>query len=151
MFTFFKSRLFLQLLLFSGVSAVLMLAIKYFEISVFTGQNDVKAYASFIGLLFLGLGLLVGLHFRRKAKEVEKAAFVANPVSVKPNELLSARENEVLQCIVMGYSNKEIAEKLFVSENTVKKHINSIYSKLGVSRRTQAVARAKELNLVAGA
>jgi LuxR family maltose regulon positive regulatory protein len=63
-------------------------------------------------------------------------------------EPLSERELEVLRLIVAGLSNKEIAEELVLAIGTVKKHINNIYGKLGVSRRAQAIRRAQELVLV---
>lgn len=69
-------------------------------------------------------------------------------VSVKPNNLLSDREAEVLAAIAQGKSNQEIAEALFVSTNTIKTHISNIYSKLGVNRRTQAIAKAKSLAIL---
>lgn len=53
-------------------------------------------------------------------------------------ELLTTKENEVLQNIGMGFSNKQIAENLFISENTVKKHVSQVLSKLELSDRTQA-------------
>jgi LuxR family maltose regulon positive regulatory protein len=61
---------------------------------------------------------------------------------------LSDREMEVLQLIAAGLSNREIAERLVVAVSTVKTHINHIYRKLDVSKRTQAVARARELGLL---
>ncbi len=63
-------------------------------------------------------------------------------------EPLSEREIQVLQLIAAGLSNSEIAARLVVASSTIKTHINNIYSKLGVSRRMQAVARAKELGLL---
>jgi LuxR family maltose regulon positive regulatory protein len=63
-------------------------------------------------------------------------------------EPLTEREHEVLQLIVAGLSNQEIADELYIAHSTVKSHINNLYGKLGVSRRTQAVARARELKLV---
>ncbi len=63
-------------------------------------------------------------------------------------EQLSPREIEVLQCIMEGLSNQAIAEEIFVSLSTVKKHSSSIYGKLGVRNRTQAVTRAQELGLL---
>jgi LuxR family maltose regulon positive regulatory protein len=63
-------------------------------------------------------------------------------------EPLSERELEVLQLIADGLSNREIADKLFISVGTVKTHTHNIYGKLGVSGRTQAVARARELKLL---
>ena len=62
---------------------------------------------------------------------------------------LSTRELDVLREIADGLSNQEIADKLFVSLNTVKTHIANIYSKLGVKRRTQAISKAKSLGLIA--
>jgi LuxR family maltose regulon positive regulatory protein len=61
---------------------------------------------------------------------------------------LSERELEVLALIAAGESNRRIATELFVSVGTVKTHLNNAYRKLGVHSRTQAVARARELNLI---
>ncbi len=66
-----------------------------------------------------------------------------------PAEKLSSRELAVLQLIARGCSNQEISERLFISLHTVKTHARHINSKLGVERRTQAVARAKTLGLLA--
>jgi LuxR family maltose regulon positive regulatory protein len=63
-------------------------------------------------------------------------------------EPLTPREMEVLQLISLGCSNQEIAEKLVIALNTVKRHTSSIYGKLGVKSRTQAIARARELGLL---
>jgi len=63
-------------------------------------------------------------------------------------EPLSARELEILQLLSFGLSNQEIAQKLVLSVGTVKVHLKHIYGKLGASSRTQAVARARELNLL---
>ena len=68
--------------------------------------------------------------------------------SAAGNETLSARERAVLQLIARGCSNQEISDQLFISLHTVKTHASHINSKLGVERRTQAVARAKELGLL---
>lgn len=70
------------------------------------------------------------------------------PETVVHNESLSSRELSVLQLIAQGCSNQEISERLFISLHTVKTHASHINSKLGVERRTQAVARAQELGLL---
>ena len=72
----------------------------------------------------------------------------ASPGGVAENPL-SQRELEVLQLIALGNSNLEIADRLFISLHTVKTHARRIHSKLGVERRTQAVAKAKTLGLMA--
>ena len=61
---------------------------------------------------------------------------------------ITPREHEVLRLIADGLSNREIGEKVFISENTVKTHSSRLFDKLGVSRRVQAVQRARELGLV---
>jgi LuxR family maltose regulon positive regulatory protein len=65
-----------------------------------------------------------------------------------PENILSEREMAVLQCIAAGKSNQEIAQEFVVALSTVKTHLNNLYSKLGVHSRTQAIARAKELQLL---
>jgi LuxR family maltose regulon positive regulatory protein len=64
------------------------------------------------------------------------------------DEPLSQRELEVLQLIAQGLSNREISERLFLALNTVKGHNRKIFAKLQVQRRTEAVARARELELL---
>jgi LuxR family maltose regulon positive regulatory protein len=69
-----------------------------------------------------------------------------------PNQLLieplSKRELEVLHLLAMGHSNQAVADELVIAISTVKKHVNNIFGKLGVSNRTQAVSRARELDLL---
>lgn len=62
---------------------------------------------------------------------------------------LTARETEILACLVTGATNREIARRLYIGESTVKTHLASTYAKLGVANRHQAVARGLELGLVA--
>ena len=63
-------------------------------------------------------------------------------------EPLTARELEVLQLLAAGSPNRAIAERLVVTQDTVKKHLSHLFDKLGVANRTQAVARARELRLL---
>jgi LuxR family maltose regulon positive regulatory protein len=63
-------------------------------------------------------------------------------------EPLTARELEVLQLLAAGAPNRAIAERLVVTQETVKKHLSHLFDKLGVANRTQAVARARELGLL---
>jgi len=143
------------ILAYAFLTALLIVAIKYFEVSLFTGQISMKLYITAIGILFLAIGALVGLKLRKRQVRIEKEVvvqYVEKPaeeqVEIGENDLLSARENEVLMHIAKGLTNREIAERLFVSENTIKTHVNNIYSKLGVSRRVQAIARAKEMKII---
>jgi ATP/maltotriose-dependent transcriptional regulator MalT len=61
---------------------------------------------------------------------------------------ITPRELQILELIAAGLSNKEIATRLFVSENTVKTHSSRVFDKLGARRRTQAVQLGKELRLI---
>lgn len=65
-----------------------------------------------------------------------------------PGEPLSARECEVLRLVVTGLSNQEIASELYLTQGTVKTHVHHIYGKLGARNRAQAIARARELDLL---
>lgn len=66
----------------------------------------------------------------------------------RPSVTLSARETELLQLVATGATNRELAEKLFISQSTVKTHLVHIYTKLGVDNRTAAVAAARAENLI---
>jgi LuxR family maltose regulon positive regulatory protein len=70
------------------------------------------------------------------------------PIEQPLAEPLSERELEVLQLVAEGLSNREIGERLFLAINTVKGHNRRIFAKLGVQRRTEAVARARALGLI---
>jgi LuxR family transcriptional regulator, maltose regulon positive regulatory protein len=88
-------------------------------------------------------------HYLRKllAALEQDDAGVRLPATRLP-EPLSGRELEILQLVAVGKSNRRIATELFVSVGTVKTHLNNLYRKLNARSRTQAVARARELNLI---
>jgi LuxR family maltose regulon positive regulatory protein len=89
-----------------------------------------------------------------RLKQVEDSRLSAEPGTVgiephlPPAELLSERERQVLQLIAIGLSNREIATRLVIANSTVKTHINHIFRKLAVNNRTQAIVRARELDLL---
>lgn len=74
---------------------------------------------------------------------------IARPLTQELIEPLSERELEILRLVATGFSNSQLAEKLIVTVGTIKKHLNNIYGKLGVASRTQAIARGRELGLLA--
>jgi ATP/maltotriose-dependent transcriptional regulator MalT len=114
-----------------------------------------ELYGGLIALLFTALGIWAGLKLTRK-KEVTviKEVIVEAPDSFVINENnlkllnISKREHEVLMLMAQGMSNQEVADKLYVSLNTVKTHSSKLFEKLNVQRRTQAVQEAKKLGLV---
>ena len=103
-----------------------------------------EIYVGIVALLFTGLGLWVGVRVTNRGKG---ELFDKN---VRALEYLgiSGREYDVLVLLAEGHSNKEIAKQLFVSPNTVKTHLARLYSKLEVTRRTQAVHKAKSLRMI---
>jgi NarL family two-component system response regulator LiaR len=113
-------------------------------------------YVGAIAILFTAVGVWAGLKLVGK-KEVIVVKEVAVPIDrenfvLNENILnqtgLSKREYEVLELMAAGLSNQQIADKLFVSLNTVKTHSSRVFEKLEVSRRTQAVEKAKSLGLI---
>ena len=109
-------------------------------------------------IVFLFIGVFLSRKLQ-KEKVVEKEVVIEKPVYLNKIDFtpdtkkvealkISKREYEVLQLITKGMSNQQIAGALFVSENTVKKHVASLFIKLDVERRTEAILKARELNLV---
>ncbi|RED96581.1 helix-turn-helix transcriptional regulator [Marinoscillum furvescens] len=103
---------------------------------------QLEFFGGIIAVLFMGLGVFLGTRGLKGQPEasVDKQRGAAHQ--------LSERELEVLALLCAGHSNQEIADKLFVSLNTVKTHLSNIYQKLHVTRRTQAVQKARELGIV---
>ena len=120
-------------------------------------DRSVEFYGGLIAVLFAGLGIWLGLSLTRRkpgviVKEVPVVAAAAGPFVVdeaRRSELaITPRELEILGLIAAGLSNREIAESLFVSENTVKTHSSRLFDKLGARRRTQAVQFGKVARLI---
>lgn len=134
---FYRYVLFMGLLLAAGI--VILKSLEYYY---FAYKIAIDIYIGIISLIFLGLGIYLGIRFGRKRH------LLAENLPMPENTGLSGREIEVLDNIARGYSNREIADRLFVSLNTVKTHTNNIYSKLNVKRRTQAIEIARKLNII---
>jgi ATP/maltotriose-dependent transcriptional regulator MalT len=86
---------------------------------------------------------------RRREIEERRRAMERRGLTVVPHDELSQREYEVLRLVAAGLSNREIAQRIVVAGGTVKRHVHNIYRKLGVRCRTQAVAQARQLGLLA--
>lgn len=100
-------------------------------------------------ILFFAIGVFLSWKLFVKKEVIKEASIdetVTQPAVLKSN--ISKRELEVLQLISDGLSNQQIADKLFLSEKTIKKHISNLFAKLEVSRRTEAVKKAKEVLLI---
>ena len=147
-------------LVFGIVAGLLIAGMELVEYRFLVVERSVEIYGAIVAAAFATAGVWIGLKLT-KTKEVPVEVPVevrvevpvpAGPFSLntaKVDELgLTPRELEVLGLIAEGLSTKEMAARLFVSENTVKTHANRVLEKLGASRRTQAVQLAKQLSLI---
>lgn len=137
--------------------AVLMLLLRWFEFRFLILEYQIELYIGLIAVFFLLFGIWVANKItnpKQKTIIVEKEIriFSNDGFIFNENELLSRkiskRELEVLTLMAEGLSNNEIAERLFVSLNTVKSHTAKLFEKLEVKRRTQAIETAKKLQLL---
>lgn len=142
-------------LLYGMVGGVLIAALKLIEYRFLVLEHSLAIYGGIVALIFASVGIWLGLKLTRTRTEVvvrEVPVLVVGPFTrneAKVEELgITPREMEILEAMAAGFSNKEIGERLFVSENTVKTHAARLFMKLSASRRTQAVQRAKEAGLI---
>ena len=155
-----KKRLLIHGLIYGLCGGVLIAVLKLIEYRFLVLQHSIEIYGGLIALIFAAVGIWLGLKITRKEEViVERELIVEREVMVpaipfalneqRLQELaITKRELEILGLIADGLSNREIAEKLFVSENTVKTHSSRLFDKLTAKRRTQAVQRGKELGLI---
>lgn len=136
---------------YAFILALLVFLLKFLEYRYIIRDLSLEFYLTVVGVLSTAVGVWTGLKLTRKKKIVIEAA-PREPFLVNEEALgqlgISKREHEVLQLMALGCTNQEIADKLFVSLNTVKTHVASLFSKLDVKRRTQAVQRGKELRII---
>ena len=137
--------------------AFLLFLLKWLELRFIIFDHSFEIYIGFIAVIFTALGIWLALKLSKPKIEtivVEKEVYVnRNENFVLDTSLvsqleLSKRELEILSLLAQGHSNQEIAVKLFVSVSTVKTHNQNLFEKLDVKRRTQAVEKAKRLNLI---
>lgn len=144
-----------HVLLYGLLAGVLIAGLKFIEYRWLVLEHSVEIYGGLVAAVFAGLGIWLGLRLtRHKETIVVREVEVPAPISFERDErkleslAITPRELEILALIAEGLSNREIATRLFVSENTVKTHSSRVFDKLGVQRRTQAVQLAKQLRLI---
>jgi two-component system, NarL family, response regulator LiaR len=151
-----------HVLIFGLVGGLLIATLQYTEYRFIVIEHSIELYGALVAILFAAFGIWLGLRITRGRKTIvvravlaaalDQGARPASPFAPDPARQksigITARELETLTLIARGLSNREIATQLFVSENTVKTHCSRAFDKLGVTRRTQAVQRGKELGLL---
>lgn len=151
-------------LLYGLLGGVLIAALKLIEYRYLVLEHSLEIYGGIVAIIFSALGIWLGLKLTRTKEtivtrevpvRVEVPVLVSVGAPFQRNEErvqqlgITPRELDILEAMAAGLSNREIAERLFVSENTVKTHSSRLFDKLNAKRRTQAVQLAKEAGLIA--
>jgi DNA-binding CsgD family transcriptional regulator len=144
-----------HVLIIGLIGGVLIAALKWIEYRYLIIEHSFEIYGALIAILFAIVGIWLGNRLttpRQKIviKEVHIPAATSFILNQQKQEALgiTRRELEILELVAQGMSNREIAGKLYVSENTVKTHCSRAFDKLGARRRTQAVQLGKEFGLL---
>lgn len=142
-----------NILIYGLCGGLLITLLRLIEYRFLIVEHSLEIYGGLIALIFALVGIFLGLKLTKKEVVLKEVPVLQNePFQLneeKLNELgITKRELEILQLIAGGLSNREISERLYVSENTVKTHSSRLLSKLNAKRRTQAVQIAKELRLI---
>jgi len=145
-------------ILLYGISlALLLFLLRWLELRFIIFDHAMEVYIGAIAVIFTALGMWLALKLTKPKIErvvVEKEIYIEKAREFVFNEAetarlgISKRELEVLQLMAGGFSNAEIAARLFVSLNTIKTHASNLFIKLDASRRTQAIEKAKTLSLI---
>jgi DNA-binding NarL/FixJ family response regulator len=129
---------------FSALIIALLVLFQLSTYSIISGDLNIELVIAFVAIL----SFFIGNYFNKKSKNnVDDKPRTINHQKIKDLEITS-REYEVLELISLGLSNKEIGEKLFLSESTIKTHVSNLLIKLDAKRRTQALQNAKKLNII---
>ncbi len=136
-----------SILLYGIAMAVLIGILKFAEYRFYVRDLSLELFLGLVAVIFVGLGVWVGRRLTRVKVVAPESEFVLDDAHLKKLGI-TKREYEVLSLIAQGLSNKEIADKLFVSTSTIKTHVSNIIAKLDSSRRTEAIAKAKKMHII---
>lgn len=152
---YMKKPILIYGLIYGVCGGALIVALRLIEYRFLVVEHSVEIYGGLIALLFAVLGGWLGIKLTKKKETIvfkEVLISADAPFTLNQQRLrqlsITPRELEILGLIANGLSNREIAEKLFVSESTVKTHSSRLFDKLSAKRRTQAVQIGKELGLI---
>lgn len=140
--------------LYGALFAVALVGLKFVELSYMSNRIGTEFYVALIAVGFLAIGLAIGRRRDAVGPHTDQGhtplttATEQTGATLNRDHDLTARELEVLTLLAEGRTNQEIAESLFVSPHTIKTHVANVCRKLAVERRGQAVARARERNII---
>lgn len=144
-----------HVLLYGLLCGVVIAALRLIEYRWLVVEHSIEIYGGLVAAIFAAVGIWLGRRLTRTTETVVvREVVVSAPSSFVRDQAkveslgLTPRELEVLELIAEGLSNKEIAARVFVSENTIKTHSSRVFDKLGAQRRTQAVQLGRELGLI---
>jgi DNA-binding NarL/FixJ family response regulator len=144
-----------HVLLYGLLGGLVIAGLKLIEYRWLVVEHSIEIYAGLVAAVFAAVGIWLGQRLtRRTERVVVREVVVEAPTSfvrdvARLDSLgITPRELEILELIAAGLSNREIADRVHVSENTVKTHSSRVFDKLGARRRTQAVQLGKELRLI---
>src|SRR6267154_1485108 len=147
------------ILLYGIAMAALIGLLKFIQYQFFARDLSIEYYIGLVAIMFVCLGAWAGSRLTRTKVAIVEKEVIVERVMVADSDFrlneaeldrlgISKREYEVLELISQGLSNQEIADKLFVSMNTIKTHSSNLFMKLDARRRTQAIQRAREFGLL---
>ena len=144
-----------HVLLYGLLLGLLIAVLNAIEYRWLVLDHSVEIYGGLVAAVFAALGIWLGLRLtKHKETVVVREVLVPAPAEFTRDESkleslgITPRELEILELIAAGLSNREIAARVFVSENTVKTHSSRVFDKLGARRRTQAVQLGKKFRLI---
>jgi NarL family two-component system response regulator LiaR len=147
-----------HVLLLGLVGGVLIAILRWSEYQFLVIEHSLEIYGAIVAIIFVVFGIWLGIKLTKpREKIILREVLIPTEVAAAPFTLnqpqldalgITPRELEILTLIAQGLSNREIAGRLFVSENTVKTHCSRAFDKLGARRRTQAVQLGKQLGLL---
>ena len=146
-----------HVLLLGLVGGVLIAVLRWSEYQFLFIEHSFEIYGALVAVIFASFGIWLGIKLTKPRekiilREVHIPPAAPDPFTANQPQLdalgITPRELEILSLIAEGLSNREIADRLFVSENTVKTHCSRAFDKLGARRRTQAVQLGKQLGLL---
>ena len=142
-----------HVLMYGLIGGILIALLRWTEYQFLVVEHSIEIYGGLIAATFAVIGIWLGLKLTAKRQTIVVREAPAGgpfiPDERKREGLhITRRELEILELIARGLSTREIADKLFVSESTVKTHSSRVFDKLGARRRTQAVQLGKEFGLL---